>query len=107
MIGAITSSVPAVLATTYSELDLRWGQADFRYRFGLQVADQRSIGDDLLPGGSFDTQLVGARFSTSINHMVFTGAVTSNGSERAFRSPFGGYPGFNSLMISDFNHQQC
>jgi hypothetical protein len=102
--GLISSIVPDILATTYSELDMRWDRAgDWSFRFGAQLADQRSIGDDLLPGPSFDTQSFGARLSASINHLVFSAVVTSNGDEAAFRSPFGGYPGLNSLMISDFN----
>jgi len=102
-IGAITSVVPDILATTYSELDMRWNRNDWGFRVGAQLVDQRSIGDDLLTGPSFDTQSLGVRFAASINNMVFTGVVTSNSDGAALRSPFGGYPGFNSLMLSDNN----
>jgi hypothetical protein len=103
-LGLITSVVPDILATTYSELDMRWDRSgDWDFRFGAQLVDQRSIGDDLLPGPSFDTQSFGVRLSASINYLVFSGVVTSNGDEAALRSPYGGYPGFNSLMVSDFN----
>ncbi len=102
-IGAITSIVPDILATTYSELDIRWDRNDWGFRVGAQLIDQRSIGDDLLTGSSFDTQSFGVRFAASINNMVFTGVVTSNSDEANLRNPFGGYPGFNSLMFSDNN----
>lgn len=102
-VGLITSIVPDILQTTYSEIDTRWYRGDWGFRLGAQIADQRSIGDEILAGGSFDTQTYGVRFAASINNMVFSGVVTVNGDERAFRAPFGGYPGFNSLMISDFN----
>jgi len=101
-IGLITSIIPDILATTYSELDMRWYRGDWGFRLGAQLADQRSIGDELLPGASFDTQTYGIRFAASLNNVVFTGTVTANGDGQSFRSPFGGYPGFNSLMLSDF-----
>lgn len=102
-IGLITSVVPDILATTYSELDMRWSRGDWGYRFGAQLTDQRSVGDDLLPRGSFDTQSFGARFSASINNFILTGVVSANGDGAAIRSPFGGDPSFTSLMLSDFN----
>lgn len=102
-VGLITSIVPDILATTYSELDVRWNRNDWGFRVGAQLIDQRSIGDDLLTGSSFDTQSFGVRFAASVNNMVFSGVVTSNSDGAALRAPFGGYPGFNSLMISDNN----
>jgi hypothetical protein len=102
-IGLITSVVPDILATTYSELDMRWGRGDWGFRTGAQLTDQRSIGDDFLPGGKYDTQSFGARFSASINNFIMTGVVSANGDGAAIRSPFGGDPGFTSLMLSDFN----
>ncbi len=102
-VGLITSVVPDILATTYSELDVRWDSGDWDYRAGLQLTDQRSIGDDLLPVlGEFDSQSVGARFSGSINNFILTGVVSANGDGSTVLSPFGGDPSFTSLMISDF-----
>lgn len=102
-VGAIASIVPDILATTYSELDLRWASGEWKFRLGAQIADQRSIGDELLPGPGFDTQMVGARISASIDNLVLTGVVTTVADGAAFFSPFGGYPGFNAMMLSDFN----
>ena len=102
-IGAITSVVPDILATTYSELDLRWAGGKWNFRLGAQLADQRSIGDELLPGPGFDTQMFGARLSASVDNLVLTGVVTTVADGGAFRSPFGGFPGFNAMMLSDFN----
>lgn len=102
-IGLVSSIVPDILATTYSELDMRWSSGEWGFRAGAQLTDQRSIGDDLLPGGKFDTQSFGARFSASINNFIFTGVVSANGDGAAIRAPFGGDPSFTSLMLSDFN----
>ncbi len=98
-LGAVASVVPDVLSTIYSELDT----GDWGFRLGTQFTDQRSIGDHLLTGTSFNTQSLGARFSASINSMILTTVLTHNGDGSRLRNPFGGGPSFSTLMLSDFN----
>lgn len=102
-LGAVASVVPDVLSTVYSELDTRWSSGDWGFRMGAQFTDQRSIGDHLLTGASFNTQSLGARFSASINNMILTTVLTYNGDNSRIRSPFGGDPSFSSLMLSNFD----
>jgi len=100
--GAIASVVPDVLSTIYSELDTRWSSGDWGFRLGAQFTDQRSIGDHLLTGTSFNTQSLGGRFSASINNMILSTVLTHNGDGSRLRTPFGGDPSFNTLMLSNF-----
>ncbi|MEE8264446.1 MAG: OprD family outer membrane porin [Gammaproteobacteria bacterium] len=71
--------------------------------FGLsgQFTDQRSVGDALL--GSFDTQNGGARAAVSYKGAIFSLAFNTTSNGAAIQSPWGGYPGFVSQMVRDFN----
>ncbi len=102
-IGAIGSYIPDILSTIYSELDTRWSSGAWGFRLGAQFTDQRSVGDNLLTGASFDTQSFGIRFSAGIDNFILTTVVTYNGDGARIRSPFGGDPSFTSLMLSNFN----
>jgi len=102
-IGAITSYVPDILFTIYSELDTRWSSGEWGFRLGAQFTNQRSVGDHLLTGSSFDTQSFGVRFSAGINNLILTSVVSYNDDGARIRSPYGGDPSFTSLMLSNFN----
>ena len=101
--GLIGSVVPDVLSTLYSELDAVWATGDLGARFGIQFTDQRSVGNELLTGESFDTQAGGIRLALSYRGAVVKGSVTAVSDEARIRSAFGGDPSFNSLLLSDFN----
>jgi hypothetical protein len=102
-IGAIASYIPDIMSTIYSELDRSWSSGGWGFRLGAQITDQRSVGDNLLTGTSFNTQSFGARFSAGIDNFIFTTVVSRNGDGAGIRSPFGGDPSFTSLMLSNFN----
>ncbi len=102
-VGAIASVVPDVMSTVYSELDTRWSFGEWGFRLGAQLTDQRSVGDNLLTGGSFDTQSGGVRLATSYRNAILTTSFTVVSDGARIRSPFGGDPSFSSLMLSDFN----
>ena len=101
--GALASVVPDVLSTVYSELDKYWEIGEWGLRAGAQFTDQRSVGDDLLTGSSFDTQSGGMRLAVSVRHAILTAAFTITSDEAPIRNAFGGDPSFTSLMLSDFN----
>ena len=64
-LGVIGSVVPDVMSTVYSELDTTWKAGEWDFRFGAQITDQRSVGNDLLTGDKFNTQSVGIRAAAS------------------------------------------
>lgn len=102
-VGAIASYIPDILSTIYSELDTGWSSGNWDFRLGVQLTDQRSVGEHLLMGSSFDTQSLGARFSAGIDSFILTTVMSYNGDGAAIRSPFGGDPSFTTLMLSNFN----
>ncbi len=74
---------------------------DITAKSALQITDQRSVGDELL--GDFDTQMYGATMSLDLKGFLATVGVTSTEKGGAVRSPWGGDPAFNSVMVSDFD----
>ena len=67
----------------------------------IQFTEQRSIGDENI--GDFKTHSGGLRASTSYKGAVLTaaGSITDNNSR--IRSPYGGKPGYISLILRDFD----
>ncbi len=100
-IGGLTYFLWDVYNTVYLEADWLAGYArSAGLRLGLQGAVQTSVGKQLL--GSFETWMLGARASFGWRGAIFTAAFNQVGQQRAIQSPFGGYPGYLSSMLSDF-----
>ena len=77
-------------------------------RLGLllsaQFTDQRSTGDDLLTGSSFDTNQFGVKSDISYGGGILTLGYTKVTSRQSdMRSPWSGYPGYTSVQVQDFN----
>jgi hypothetical protein len=68
-----------------------------------QFTDQRSVGDDLLTGSSFNTNQFGIKADTSYGGGIFTLAFTKANKGADLQSPWGGYPGYTSAQGKDFN----
>lgn len=66
-----------------------------------QFTRQRSVGDEL--GGDIDTRTWGARLAASYGGLVLSLAHTKTDDGGAIQSPWGGKPGYLSLMIRDFD----
>jgi hypothetical protein len=88
--------------TFYTEGNLaRQVTDDLSVGVSAQYTDQRSIGDDL--GGDFETNVYGAKVSTTYKGATLSLAFSRTDKESGIRSPFGSYPGYLSLMVKDFN----
>ena len=88
----------------YAELDyLHNFNDDLAIRTRAQFSHQRSVGDDLLTGSSFDTWVLGGRIAMSYRNFTLSAGFTTTDSEMEIQNPFGSYPGFVSLMRRDFN----
>jgi len=88
--------------TFYTEGNAAWRiSEDLSVGVGAQFTDQRSVGDEL--GGDFDTGVYGAKVSTTYQGATLSLAFSSTDKGSRIRSPFGGYPGYLSLMVKDFN----
>jgi hypothetical protein len=102
--GAIDYFVRDTLNILYAEASWTRDLTDeLGVRFGAQFTDQRSVGDDLLTGSSFDTRVFGGRAGASWRNAILTLSFSTTDDESAIRSPYGSYPGYLSRMQSDFN----
>ena len=102
--GAIDQLVPDVLNTFFAEVDHTWQRSDeVAIRSVLQFTDQRSVGDDLIIGDSFDTRLVAGYVAGSYQGIALTLGFSTTSQEARIRSPFGSKPSPLSLMINDFD----
>ncbi|HVP77981.1 MAG TPA: OprD family outer membrane porin [Thermodesulfobacteriota bacterium] len=71
--------------------------------FSAQFTDQRSVGEDLLKGFSFKANQVGVMADASYGGAILTLAYTHTTDGADMQSPWGGYPGYTSVQVQDFN----
>ena len=101
-IGAINYFTDDVFNIFYSEFNYTNKLTkEFSTKITTQFTHQKSVGETLI--GEFDTNHYGLQLKASYQQMILTLAATNTGSGAAITSPFGGRPGFLSLMISDFD----
>lgn len=101
-VGAINQYSWEFMNTFYAEADSVWKiNEDLALQVSGQYTDQRSVGDEL--GGDFDTSVYGVKTALSHKSATLTLAYTSTDNNSRIRSPFGGYPGYLSIIINDFN----
>ena len=101
-IGFVDYYTQDVINTLYAEANhLLYPVQNFPLQTSLQYTNQQSTGTKL--AGSFDTYSFGAKLSTTYRGFGFTTAATLTGNNNRIQKPFGGTPGFTSVMISDFD----
>jgi outer membrane porin, OprD family len=94
--------VPDVFNTLYLNPEYRHDFTDeWHLQFGLQYFDQRSVGGDLI--GDFSTWQVGARTEVGWRGLAFLAMMSATGADAGIRSPYGAWPGYISLLETDFN----
>jgi len=71
--------------------------------FSAQFTDQRSVGEDLLKGFPFSTNQVGVKSDISYGGAILTLGYTLTSKGADMQSPWGGYPGYTSVQVQDFN----
>jgi outer membrane porin, OprD family len=74
---------------------------DIPLKLSAQFTDQRSIGSEDI--GRFDTRTGSVKASISYHGAVLTAAASMTDDNSGIRSPYGGRPGFLSIMIEDFD----
>jgi len=101
-IGIITQQSWDLMNTTYAEANTKWQiTEDWDARLPGLDTKQRSIGDEI--GGDIDTDAWGVAFSVGYGGILATIATTRVDEDSRIRTPYGGYPGYLSLMHKDFN----
>jgi hypothetical protein len=79
---------------------------DWQLRLGVQITDQRAVGDANV-GGAADrywaTQQGGARVQVIFRELTLTGAFSITGAGNTIQSPWGSFPGYLGMIDQDFN----
>ena len=89
-------------ATYYAEanwLSLLLG--DRGLKAGAQYTRQKSVGKQLV--GDFDTSQFGLKWTMGFGSLLTRFTYTRTGRDAAVRSPWGGRPTYNSMMIEEFS----
>ncbi|MGZ3614026.1 MAG: OprD family outer membrane porin [Thermodesulfobacteriota bacterium] len=103
-VGAINYYTPDIINIFYSEAKYRWDPVDgLGVLFTGQYTSQRSVGENLLTGSSFNVHTSGGKIEMSYGGAVLSGAFTNTSKGAAMLSPWGRYPGYTKMMISDFD----
>lgn len=101
-LGGYNYWVNDTLNIGYAEADYLWKlNADWAMRFQGQLTHQASVGDEFL--GPFQTWVAGGRVATSFRGITGWLVFSRTDDEERIRSPYGSYPGYTSLMQSDFD----
>ena len=101
-LGAVNYNTRDTLNIFYTEGNAAWDISDnLALRLSAQYTDQRSVGDELI--GDFDTHVGGVQLAASYRNAILSLAWTSTADGDSIRSPYGGYPGYISLILKDFN----
>jgi hypothetical protein len=97
-IGGIDYFCPDVLNIAYTETK---GAIPLPLDLKLKLAAQYSYQDNDMIGETADQ--VGVKAELPVGGATFTVAGTTTGSGADMQSPWGGYPGYTSVQVEDFN----
>jgi len=103
-IGAINYYTPDVLNIAYIEGQMTLMLLDrLQPTIGMQLTDQRSVGNHRLTGERFNSQQFGLRLDLPLRNTLLTmaGSYVSKGAP--MRSPWGAYPGFTAVQVMNFD----
>lgn len=105
-IGAINYFSEDVLNIFYAESKIEIPNAEhFKPTLALQFIDQRNVGSNALTGSSFNAQHFGVKTDMPFGPALVTLAYTQLFGNSSVRSPWGGYPGWTSVQVQDFNRE--
>lgn len=103
-IGAIDYYSDDIINIFYAEAKYTLPLGDrLRLQFALQYSDQQGTGDHLLNGADFNADAWGGKAELGIGGALFSAAYTRASGDTGLQSPWGGYPGYTSVQIEDFN----
>ncbi len=101
-LGLVTEYGWDYMNAVYAEATTGWKLTEKSdLSVSAQYARQTSVGDEL--GGGFDTYFWGGGVTLGYHGAVFTAAVTGVDDSSGVVNPWGGYPGYTSMMIENFN----
>lgn len=103
-VGAINYYSEDIINIFYADATVQLaGTSGYKLTLGGQYSDQRSTGSNLLTGDSFSTRQWGLKADLGIAAATLTLAYTATANGADMRSPWGGYPGYTSVQVEDFD----
>jgi hypothetical protein len=93
-----------LLTSTYG--DVAWTGAlasGVSMQLGAQAMRQESVGAHLMPGAPFRAWAGGVRGAVTFGGATLGLAFTHVGDQGAYRTPYGAWAGYSSLLLKDFN----
>ncbi|MCB2227686.1 MAG: OprD family porin [Desulfarculaceae bacterium] len=100
-VGFVNQYSWEVTNTLYAEADYENRLGPLEYKLSLQYTDQRSVGEQLV--GPFTSNAWGVQLHAGLAGAVLSVAYTEVDPEAGLIHPYGGYPGFTSLIVQSFN----
>jgi hypothetical protein len=96
--------VPNILTSGYADVSKSFGIAEgIDVRLGGQFMVQGSNGANMLTGLPFSTWAGGLDADLIWGPLTLTATYTQTGSAAAYRSPYGSWAGYTSMIVRDFN----
>jgi hypothetical protein len=103
-LGAIDYYSPDIINIGYTEARATTkATEDLGLLGAIQYSDQRSVGDDKLNGSYFSTRQFGVKGEASYKGAILTLAYTITADGADMQTPWGGYPGYTSVQVQDFD----
>ena len=103
-LGAIDYYSPDIINIGYTEARASTkATEDLGLLGAIQYSDQRSVGDDKLTGSYFSTRQFGVKGEASYKGAILTLAYTITADGADMQTPWGGYPGYTSVQVQDFD----
>jgi hypothetical protein len=104
-IGAIEYFCEDVINIIYSEAKLEFAVGELRPHVAVQFIDQRNVGDNALTNESFSAQQAGFKMELPLGPATLAAGYTQVFGNADMRSPWGGYPGWTSVQVQDFDRE--
>jgi hypothetical protein len=103
-VGGVNYFVEDILNIFYTEVvyKVKLNEA-MANTLSAQYSDSRSTGEDLIREDEYSTNFWGLQNAFSYNNLTAKAALTVDDTGGDLRSPFGSYPGYNSVTVEDFN----
>lgn len=96
--------VPDILVSAYGDVSKSFSLAnDVDVRIGAQMMVQGSNGANLLTGRPFSTWAGGLDVDLIYKYLTLTATYTQTGSAGAYRTPYGTWAGYTSMIVKDFD----
>jgi hypothetical protein len=103
-IGAIDYYSDDIINIFYTETKYKVAMPEgYKLTLGAQYSHQQSTGSNLLTGQDFTTGQWGVKADFGVGAALLTFAYTDTANGKDMQSPWGGYPGYTSVQVQDFN----